>query len=94
VTTDLTPALGYVGDHRVVYSLGCIGHGVSMSYVNGRELAALLLERPETDLPPCPFINRRMIPWPPEPLQSGVTHALRGYLRAEDGFYERGLVKD
>ena len=40
VTTDLTPALGYVGDHRAVYSLGCIGHGVSMSYVNGRELAA------------------------------------------------------
>ena len=34
-----------------------------------------------------------MIPWPPEPLQSGVTHALRGYLRAEDGFYERGLTK-
>jgi len=94
VTTDLTPALGYVGDHRVVYSLGCIGHGVSMSYVNGRELAGLLLERPATDLPPCPFINRRMIPWPPEPLQSGVAHALRGYLRAEDGFYERGLGKD
>ena len=93
VTTDLTPALGYVGDHRVVYSLGCIGHGVSMSYVNGRELAGLLLERPATDLPPCPFINRRMVPWPPEPLQSGATHALRGYLRAEDGFYERGLAK-
>ncbi len=93
VTTDLTPALGYVGDHRVVYSLGCIGHGVSMSYVNGRELAGLLLERPATDLPPCPFINRRMVPWPPEPLQSGATHALRGYLRAEDGFYERGLTK-
>jgi glycine/D-amino acid oxidase-like deaminating enzyme len=93
VTTDLTPALGHVGDHRAVYSLGCIGHGVSMSYVNGRELAGLLLERPATDLPPCPFINRRMVPWPPEPLQSGATHALRGYLRAEDGFYERGLTK-
>jgi glycine/D-amino acid oxidase-like deaminating enzyme len=93
VTTDLTPALGHVGDHRVVYSLGCIGHGVSMSYVNGRELAGLLLERPATDLPPCPFLNRTMIPWPPEPLQSGATHALRGYLRAEDGFYERGLTK-
>jgi glycine/D-amino acid oxidase-like deaminating enzyme len=93
VTTDLTPALGYVGDHRVVYSLGCIGHGVSMSYVNGRELAGLLLERPVSDLPPCPFIDRRVIPWPPEPLQSVATHAIRGYLRAEDGFYERSLTK-
>lgn len=93
VTTDLTPALGYIGDHRVVYSLGCIGHGVSMSYVNGRELAALLLERPAADLPPCPFINRRLIPWPPEPIQSGAAHAIRGYLRAEDGFYERNLTK-
>ena len=92
VTTDLTPALGYIGDHRVVYSLGCIGHGVSMSYVNGRELAGLLLERPVTDLPPCPFIDRRIIPWPPEPLQSVAARGLRGYLRAEDAFNERSLA--
>ena len=44
VTMDLTPALGYVGEsRRAVYSLGCIGHGVAMSYLNGRMLAELLV---------------------------------------------------
>jgi glycine/D-amino acid oxidase-like deaminating enzyme len=93
VTIDLTPALGYIGDKRVVYSLGCIGHGVAMSYVNGRELAGLLLEQPPGELPPCPFINRRLVPWPPEPLQTVAAHALRGYLRAEDAVYERSLPR-
>ncbi len=36
LTTDLTPALGYLGtDRTAVYGLGCIGHGVAMSYLNG-----------------------------------------------------------
>ena len=44
VTLDLTPALGYVGEDRsAVYALGCIGHGVSMSYLNGEVLTDLLL---------------------------------------------------
>ena len=34
VTLDLTPALGYLGDDRAVYALGCIGHGVSMTHQN------------------------------------------------------------
>jgi glycine/D-amino acid oxidase-like deaminating enzyme len=94
VTLDLTPALGYVGEsRRAVYSLGCIGHGVAMSYLNGRVLAELLL-RP--DRPPqqeCPFVNRRVLPWPREPLATVVKHALRDYLRAEDAFYERGSAR-
>lgn len=93
VTLDLTPALGYLGDRRAVYSLGCIGHGVSMSYVNGRQLAGLLLEKPIDDLPPCPFLNRRAIPWPAEPLSSAAARTLRTYLRTEDAVYERGLPK-
>jgi glycine/D-amino acid oxidase-like deaminating enzyme len=90
VTMDLTPALGYVGEgRRAVYSLGCIGHGVGMSHLNGRVLASLLLE-PAGDAPEdCPFVNRRVLPWPSEPLATMTKHALRGYLRAEDAFYEQ-----
>ena len=33
----------------------------------------------------------RAIPWPAEPLASAAAHTLRGYLRAEDAFYERKL---
>ena len=45
VTLDLNPAIGYVGDERAVYSLGCIGHGVSMTHLNAQTLRDLLLER-------------------------------------------------
>jgi glycine/D-amino acid oxidase-like deaminating enzyme len=90
VTANLTPALGYLGDKRAVYSLGCIGHGVSLSHLNAHTLTDLLLGR-KSDLTDCPFVNGRVIPWPPEPLRMAVAGALRGYLRAEDWAYERRL---
>jgi hypothetical protein len=76
VTLDLTPALGFLGDRRAVYSLGCMGHGVSTTHQNAITLADLLLER-KTENTACPFVNRRVIPWPPEPLRSVAAHAIR-----------------
>ncbi len=94
VTTDLTPAIGYVGDDRsAVYSLGCTGHGVAMSYRNAQALAELLLGRTGGVAQECPFVNRRVVAWPPEPAAGAVKHLLRGYLSAEDAFYERVLPK-
>jgi glycine/D-amino acid oxidase-like deaminating enzyme len=92
VTTQLKPALGYLGDHNAVYSLGCIGHGVSMSHLNAQALRDLLLER-KSDLTENPFVNRRVIPWPPEPLRSALGVALRSYLHVEDWWYERNLER-
>lgn len=93
VPVDLAPAIGYLGDKRAVYSLGCVGHGVSMSHLNGRTLADLLQDR-KTDLTDVWFVNRRMIPWPPEPLRLILSHAIRGYLRVEDALYERNLDRE
>ena len=93
VPLDLAPAIGYLGDRRAVYSLGCVGHGVSMAHLNGRTLADLILER-QTDLTGVWFVNRRLIPWPPEPLRLLASHAIRGYLRVEDALYERRLSKE
>jgi glycine/D-amino acid oxidase-like deaminating enzyme len=94
VTVDLTPALGYVGEDRnAVYGLGCIGHGVSMSYLNGQVLGELLVGEGEGLAEECPFVNRRVIQWPGEPLASAATHAIRGYLQAEDAFHERVLAR-
>ena len=90
VTANLTPAMGTLGDRRVVYSLGCVGHGVSASHLNAQVLRDLLLER-KTDLLDCPFVSRRTIPWPPEPLRSGVAFAIRGALQLQDWAYERKL---
>jgi glycine/D-amino acid oxidase-like deaminating enzyme len=96
VTLDLTPALGYLGEDRTaVYALGCIGHGVSMSYLNGQVLAELLLGHADGRAlaGECPFVNRNVVPWPREPVASLAEHAIRGYLRAEDAFYEELLAR-
>jgi glycine/D-amino acid oxidase-like deaminating enzyme len=90
VPVDMAPAIGYLGDQRAVYSLGCVGHGVSMTHLNGCTLADLILER-QTDLTSVWFVNRRMIPWPPEPLRWAVSHVIRGYMRIEDALYERKM---
>ncbi|MFC1849365.1 NAD(P)/FAD-dependent oxidoreductase [candidate division CSSED10-310 bacterium] len=90
VTLNLTPALGYVGDERAVYSFGCIGHGVSMSHLNARILKDLLLEKQSDELD-CPFVNRRIIPWPPEPFRLFAARAIRSYLQVEDWYHERQL---
>lgn len=90
VTMDLTPALGYLGEDRTaVYGLGCIGHGVAMSYLNGEVLADLLTGDGDGQTARlCPFVSRRVISWPPEPAATAARYAIRGYLQAEDAFHE------
>jgi len=92
VPLDMAPAIGYLGDRRAVYSLGCVGHGVSMSHLNGWTITDLLLEK-KSDLTEVWFVNRRTIPWPPEPLRLIASHLIRGYMRIEDAFHERRLPK-
>lgn len=88
VPVDLAPVIGYIGDARAVYSLGCTGHGVAMTQMNGQVIRDLILER-KTALTDLCFVNRRLIPWPPEPLRLMVSVALRSYLQLEDYLYEK-----
>lgn len=88
VPIDMTPALGYLGDQRAVYSLGCMGHGVSLTHLNGLVLADLLLER-KTEWTECFPVKRSVIPWPPEPIRWAASQAILGYLHAEDAWCER-----
>jgi glycine/D-amino acid oxidase-like deaminating enzyme len=92
VPMDMAPAIGTIGDARALYSLGCVGHGVSMTQLNGATLADLVLER-KTDLTDVWFVNSNTIPWPPEPLRFIASQAIRGYLRLEDWGYERNMPK-
>jgi glycine/D-amino acid oxidase-like deaminating enzyme len=48
-TLDMFPALGYLGGKDVIYSFGCVGHGVSVTHLNGQTITDLVLER-ESDL--------------------------------------------
>lgn len=88
VTVDMAPALGYLGDRRAVYALGCIGHGVALTTMNGQIVRDLILEH-RTELTDLFFVNRRVLPWPPEPIRFAVGHLIRGYMRLEDRLLDR-----
>jgi glycine/D-amino acid oxidase-like deaminating enzyme len=90
VPMDMAPAIGTLGDERVIWSLGCMGHGVSLAHLNGLTIAQML-RCEQTDLTEIFFVNRRTIPWPPEPFRWVASQAIRGYMRAEDSAYERRL---
>lgn len=90
VPTQMVPDIGRLGDDRAFYSLGCVGHGVSLTHLNGRTLADLVRGR-KSDLTDVWFVKRRAIPWPPEPVRFVLSHAVRGYMRIEDRLHERHL---
>ena len=88
----MAPAIGYAGGKDVIYSLGCMGHAVSMTHLNGQTLADLVLEH-DTDLTQTFFVNRRTIPYPPEPLRTAISKTFLGFMRWEDSRYDRFIMK-
>lgn len=88
VPLDMAPAIGKIGDERAYYSLGCVGHGVSLTNLNGKLLSDLLLGR-KSELTEMFFVNRRTIPWPPEPVRFALSHIIRGYMKIEDKILDR-----
>jgi glycine/D-amino acid oxidase-like deaminating enzyme len=85
LTVDMAPAMGYVGDKRLIYSLGCMGHGVSLTHLNGVTAADLVLER-KSELTDIFFVNRRTIPWPPEPIRNLASKAVLAGMNIQDSF--------
>ncbi len=89
VPLDFFPAMGYLGeDKRIAYSLGCIGHGVAMMNMAGQIMRDLVLER-DTELTNLFFVNRRVIPLPPEPLRFALEETIRQALKAQDAWEAR-----
>ncbi|MCP4690350.1 MAG: FAD-dependent oxidoreductase, partial [Desulfobacterales bacterium] len=87
VTLDMTPVIGYLGeDEKAIFSMGCMGHGVSMTTMNGRTIAELILgeKTPRTEMF---FVGRKTINWPPELISYGAAHAIRGFMKLEDKLY-------
>jgi glycine/D-amino acid oxidase-like deaminating enzyme len=83
VPPDIAPAMGYAGSRDIVYSLGCCGHAVSMTHLNGQKLADLILEK-DTELTRTFFVNRRPIPYPPEPFRTAAIKSIVAFMRWED----------
>lgn len=82
VSLDMVPAIGQLGPD-VFYSVGCMGHGVALTQLNGRTLADLVLETP-SELTEAFFVRRRVTPLPPEPLRFVTIQAIRGVMRLQD----------
>jgi glycine/D-amino acid oxidase-like deaminating enzyme len=90
VNLDMTPEISFLGDERIIYSGGCIGHGVSLTHLNGRLIADLLGGR-KTDLTDFWIVNRKAVPWPPEPLSFLGRHIIHKGLRLWDYLEERSI---
>jgi glycine/D-amino acid oxidase-like deaminating enzyme len=87
VTVDMAPVIGYLGDDKkAIFSLGCIGHGVSLTTYNGMTIAEMIIGQ-KTSRTEMFFVGRKTIPWPPEPITYGASHAIRGFMRLEDRLY-------
>jgi glycine/D-amino acid oxidase-like deaminating enzyme len=82
-TLDMFPAIGYAGSKDVVYSIGCVGHGVSTTHLNGQTIRDLVLER-DTELTDVFFVNRKIIAFPPGGLGHRVAGQIAKFLRWED----------
>jgi glycine/D-amino acid oxidase-like deaminating enzyme len=90
VTSDSVPQIGRLGgDGGLLYSIGCTGHGVAMTHMNGQILRDLVLER-KTGLTDLWFVGRRSFPLPPEPFRSIGTTAVTLAMALDDWWCERG----
>jgi glycine/D-amino acid oxidase-like deaminating enzyme len=66
-TLDEAPFMGVTGPHKnVFYSMGYSGEGVVLSQLGGKIISQLCAGH-DTDLTRLPFVNRRVLPVPPEP---------------------------
>ncbi len=87
VTLDAAPVIGYLGkDKRAIFSMGCIGHGVSMTTLNGRTIAELITGH-RTQRTEMFFVGRKALPWPPDLISYGLAHTVKGLMHLEDRLY-------
>jgi hypothetical protein len=74
---------GRAFDGRLVYALGYTGLGVGATRFGAR-VAVDLLDRRSTPATQLTMVRRRPLPFPPEPLRSGVIQLTRNRLAAAD----------
>ena len=87
VTLDMAPAIGYLGDDKkAIFSLGCLGHGVSLTTYNGLTIAEMITGQ-RTSRTEMFFVGRKTIPLPPGLITQTASLAIHGFMRLEDRLY-------
>ena len=89
VNMDMTPEIGFLGDERIIYASGCIGHGVSLTHMNGR-LIADLLNDDKTELTDFWIVNRKALALPGNTLSYLGGKVVRRGLQVWDRSEARG----
>jgi glycine/D-amino acid oxidase-like deaminating enzyme len=82
-TTRLTPFFGSLDGGRVIYGLGYTGHGIGSTRVAGKILAHMALAKP-SELLNLAMVQRKPLPYPPEPLRRIAVNAVTSSLRRVD----------
>ena len=90
VNIDMVPEIGFVGDERIICSTGCMGHGVSLTHLNGRLVADLLNDR-KTELTDFWIVNRNAIRLPGKVISYLGTKVVRHSLKTADRIFERNM---
>lgn len=90
VNLEFTPEISFLTDERIIYSGGCIGHGVSLTHLNGR-LIADLLNGDKTELTDFWIVNRKAVTLPGNRLTYWGGKVIRHGLNTWDWWEERGL---
>jgi glycine/D-amino acid oxidase-like deaminating enzyme len=84
IAVDAAPVIGHIGNKkRGLFSVGLMGHGVSMAPYNGLCLAELLAGK-KSKRTEMFFVGRRTIPWPPHVIRFPILQCVRGLLKIED----------
>ncbi|MFI8977328.1 NAD(P)/FAD-dependent oxidoreductase [Nocardia asteroides] len=87
MTLDFLPSIGYTSSsQRIVYSIGCTGHGIAMSSYLGTHTAAMLCEGSDA---PSALTDPRRLPVPPEPLRWLGVHTITASLEIADRITDR-----
>lgn len=90
VNLDMTPEIGYLNSNKIIYSCGCIGHGVSLTHLNGKLIAQLLSDQ-SSDLTDFWIVNRKAIRLPGDIISWCSAKVLSQGLSLADKFDERHL---
>jgi glycine/D-amino acid oxidase-like deaminating enzyme len=92
VNFDMAPEIGFIEDESIIYATGCIGHGVSLTQLNGR-LIADLISGIESEISQFWIVNRNAVPVPPGNLLPYLgVKAVVGVLKGVDWYEERGKI--
>lgn len=93
VSPNHLPFFGTLPPGNVHYAMGYTGNGVGPSYLGGRTLAALVLDR-EDAATRLPLVDAEPRRFPPEPLRWMGARVVRAAILRKEGTEERGRRPD